>query len=165
MSTHSSIRTKLNEADDIRYQAINNILLNELNVAYGDGMNGTIVNKPLTLSPRQLPKEFSVQVLLAVLLDPRTKLGKGLSPLVLNDWTMRAITSNEVTVEIREVEQVLNNVAVKRDDDYEDLFDVLDVVELEPPEVREIAPNDEDIVEVRIHTEITQYRNAPILSR
>ena len=72
----------MNEADDIRYQAINNILLNELNVAYGDGMNGTIVNKPLTLSPRQLPKEFSVQVLLAVLLDPRTKLGKGLSPLV-----------------------------------------------------------------------------------
>ena len=108
--------------------------MNELNVAYGDGMNGTIVNKPLTLSHRQLPKEFSVQVLLAVLLDPRTKLGKGLSPLVLNDWTMRAITSNEVTVEIREVEQVLNNVAVRRDDDYEDFFDVLDVVELEPPE-------------------------------
>ena len=85
--------------------------------------------------------------------------------MVLNDCTMRAIITNEVTVEIREVEQVLNNVAVRRDDDYEDLFDVLDVVELEPPEVREIAPNDEDIVEVRIHTEITLYRNVPILSR
>lgn len=74
---------------------------------------------------------------------------------------MKAIKNNEVTVEIREVEQLLNNVAVRRDDDYEDLFDVLDVVELEPPEVREIAPNDE----VRIHAEITLYRNAPILSR
>jgi len=80
MSTHSSIRTKLNEADDIRFQAFNSILLNELNLAYGDGMNSTIVNKSLTLGPRQLPKEFSVQVLLAILL-----LGKGLGPLVLND--------------------------------------------------------------------------------
>jgi hypothetical protein len=41
----SSIRTTLNEADDIRFQAINNILLNELNVAYGYGMNDTIQNK------------------------------------------------------------------------------------------------------------------------
>lgn len=114
----------------------------------------------MTLGPIQRPKGFSVQVLLAVLLDPRAKSGKGRGPLVLKDWAMRAVTSNVVTVEIREVEQLSNNVEVRRDD-YEDLFDVLDVVELEPSEVREIAPNDED-VEVRIQAEITLYRNAPM---
>lgn len=89
--------------------------------------------------------------------------GKGLGPLVLKDWAMRAFTNNEVTVEIREVEQLLNNVAVRRDD-YEDLFDILVVAELEPPDVREIAPNDED-VDVRIQAEITLYRDAPLLAR
>ena len=60
--------------------ALGNVLPRDFNARFGSGVDGTVVGEHLRVSPYNRPISYSIHILLAIALDPRTKNGKVVGP-------------------------------------------------------------------------------------
>jgi len=71
-----NLKKVLSESDDITSETVKVLakaMLDDLNIRWGSGLPGTVYNEHITLGPRQRAKGLPLIVMIATLLDPRTK--------------------------------------------------------------------------------------------